>query len=75
MAPFDREFFGGRNALEMEAETLFGLVAALDDIAPGFAEIAQARVAFAVDGVFTPNWSNALAGAAEVVMLPRIAGG
>lgn len=75
LAPFDREFFGGRGVLELHAETLFGLVAALDTIAPGFAEVAQARAAFAVDGVFAPNWSKPLAEAAEVVLLPRIAGG
>lgn len=75
MSPFDHEFFGGRNRLELEAETLFGLVRELDGIAPGFAEIAQARAAFAIDGVFTPNWSSSLAGAAEVILLPRVAGG
>ncbi len=75
MPPFDREFFGGTDRLELEADTLFGLVRQLDALSPGFAEAAETRAAFAVDGVFKPNWSTSLAGAAEVIVLPRVAGG
>lgn len=75
MPPFDREFFGGRAVLELEADTLLGMVRALDGIAPGFANIAESRAAFAIDGVFTPNWSTAVVGAAEVILLPRVSGG
>ena len=75
MPPFEREFFGGHDRLELEADTLFGLVRKLDAIAPGFADIAEVRAAFAIDGVFAPNWSSPLAGAAEVILLPRVSGG
>ena len=75
MPPFDREFFGGRDALDLDAPTLFALVERLDAEAPGFAEIAEARAAFAVDGVFTPDWTRSLDGVAEVVVLQRVAGG
>lgn len=75
MPPFDREFFGGRDRLDVEADTLFALVGKLDEIAPGFAEVADSRAAFAVDGVYTPVWSVALADAREVILLPRVAGG
>jgi molybdopterin synthase sulfur carrier subunit len=74
MPPFDREFFGG-DRLEMSATNLFDLVGRLDAAAPGFAEIAPIRAAFAIDGVFTPDWSSPLAGAREVILLPRVGGG
>ena len=75
MPPFDREFFGGRDRLDLEADTLFALVGKLDAIAPGFAEVADSRAAFAIDGVYTPIWSSPLAGVNEVILLPRVAGG
>jgi molybdopterin synthase sulfur carrier subunit len=74
MPPFDREFFGG-DRLELSADTLFGLVAELDALAPGFGEQAPIRAAFAIDGVFAPDWSSSLAGADEVILLPRVGGG
>jgi molybdopterin synthase sulfur carrier subunit len=75
MPPFDSEFFGGSDRLEMAADTLFGLVGKLDELAPGFADLAHVRAAFAIDGVYTPDWSSSLKGASEVVLLPRVAGG
>lgn len=75
MPPFDREFFGGKDRLDLDAPTLFALVGILDAEAPGFAEIAEARAAFAVDGVFTHDWTRSLAGVVEVVLLQRVAGG
>ena len=75
MPPFDREFFGGSDRLELEAASLFALVGKLDAIAPGFAAAAESRAAFAVDGVIAPVWSVPLAGADEVILLPRVAGG
>ncbi|MEO6091607.1 MAG: MoaD/ThiS family protein [Novosphingobium sp.] len=74
MPPFDREFFGG-DRLDMDATNLFDLVARLDARAPGFATIAEARAAFAIDGVFAPDWSLPLADACEVIVLPRVGGG
>jgi sulfur-carrier protein len=75
MPPFDKEFFGGRDRLQLDAPTLMALVGRLDGVAPGFAEIAEARAAFAIDGVFTPDWTRSTADAAEVILLPRVAGG
>jgi len=74
MSPFDKEFFG-TDRLALEAGTLFGLVDALDALCPGFAAIAPPRVHFAVDGVLETDWSRPLAGAAEVIVLPRVGGG
>lgn len=75
MPPFDREFFGGRDRLELEAPTLFALVGKLDEEARGFADIAEARAAFAIDGVYASDWTRSLADAAEVILLPRVSGG
>lgn len=75
MPPFDREFFGGRDRLDLDALTLFALVGKLDAEAPGFAEIAEARAAFAIDGVVTPDWTSSTANATEVILLQRVSGG
>jgi sulfur-carrier protein len=74
MPPFDREFFDS-DRLDLTAVNLFDLVQRLDERAPGFAEIAAIRAAFAIDGVFTADWSSPLAGAGEVILLPRVGGG
>lgn len=75
MPPFDREFFGGEATLELSAPSLLALVDRLGELAAGFADQAEARAAFAVDGVFTPDWTRSLAGVTEVVLLQRVAGG
>ena len=69
------EFFGSREAMQLTAESLFDLVGMLDAMAPGFAEIAPVRTAFAVDGNIVADWSTSLQGAREVFLLPRIGGG
>jgi hypothetical protein len=75
MPPFDREFFGGTDRFEITARTLFGLVNRLDEIGPGFADLADVRAAFAVDGVVQPDWSVPLEGVQEVVVMQKVAGG
>lgn len=75
MSPLDRQFFGGTDSFDLEARTLFGLLGKLEELAPGFAELADLRVSFAVDGVIEPDWSASLANASEVVVLAKIAGG
>lgn len=75
MPPFDKEFFGGRERLDLDARNLFDLVGVLDSEAPGFAGIADVRAAFAIDGVVNSDWSASLTGASEVILLPRVGGG
>lgn len=75
MPPFDREFFGGKDRLDLDAGNLFGMVRELDGLAPGFARVAEVRAAFAVDGTYTADWSMSLADADEVILLPRVGGG
>lgn len=75
MPPFDREFFGGRDRLELTARSLLAMVTVLDREGPGFSEIADMRAQFAVDGVVESDWTTPLDGATEVIVLPRVGGG
>ncbi len=75
MPPFDREFFGGTDCFDVSAKTLFGVVNKLDELGPGFADLADVRAAFAVDGVVQPDWSVSLEGAQEIVVMQKVAGG
>ena len=75
VGPFAAEFFAGRDSIEIEAVNMFALVRALDALGPGFADAVQERAAIAVDGVVVADWSAPLAGAAEVLIVPKIAGG
>jgi hypothetical protein len=75
MPPFDREFFGGTDCFDLSAKTLFGVVNKLDELGPGFADLADVRAAFAVDGAVQPDWSVSLEGAQEIVVMQKVAGG
>ncbi len=75
MPPFDREFFGGTDRFEIAAKTLFGVVNQLNELGPGFADLADVRAAFAVDGEVQPDWSVPLGDAKEVVVMQKVAGG
>lgn len=75
MPPFDKDLFDGKDRLDLEAPTLFALVGEIDKLAPGFAETADMRATFAIDGVVTGDWSTSLADATEVILLPRVGGG
>ncbi len=75
LPPFAGQFFAGATRIEIEAANLFGVVAALDALAPGFADEAGLRAAFAVNGAVCNDWSAPLAAGAEVTLFPRVAGG
>ncbi len=75
MPPFDREFFGGADRFEITGRTLFGVVNRLEELGPGFADLADVRAAFAVDGVVQADWSVPLEGVQEVVVMQKVAGG
>lgn len=75
MPPFADEFLGGTREFAIEAGTLFALVRALDRIGPGFAEEVEGRGAVAVDGAVVTDWSTPLGESADVLIIPRVAGG
>lgn len=77
---FAAEFFGSRESIEFAPDdiasgNLFGLVGRLDALAPGFAEIAPVRAAFAVDGTVVSDWSTPLTADSDIFLLPRVGGG
>lgn len=73
--PLAGEFFAGREEFQLAAATLFDAVRLLDSEAPGFAEAAEMRAAFAVDGAMTPDWSTPVGPDAQILVIARIAGG
>lgn len=75
LEPFASQFFAGAQELTAEAGSIFSLVSALDRMAPGFAEAAELKAAFAVDGVVRSDWAEPIVGNAQVVLFPRVAGG
>ena len=75
MPPFADEFLGGRRDVTLAAGTLFALVRALDRESPGFAEAVEMRGAIAVDGMVATDWSQPLRDEADVLVIPRVAGG
>lgn len=74
-APFDSRYFNGAAELDIPAANLFALVRALDQRAPGFAHAVEESGLLAVNGTAADDWSIALAADAEVLIVPRIAGG
>lgn len=75
MPSFCSEFFGSSEEMRIPAANLFQLVQALEERAPGFAEVAGIKVAFAVDGELTHDWTAPLADSSEVLLVPRVGGG
>lgn len=75
MSPLASEFFEGADSIEVEAGNVFDLVRALDRRNPGFADVADVRVAFAVDEVLTTDWATPLSSSSAVLLVPRVGGG
>ncbi|MCB2080837.1 MAG: hypothetical protein KDE55_24445 [Novosphingobium sp.] len=75
MPPFGNEFFGGKDRLDVDAKSLFGVARALDTIGSGFGDVAEVRAQFAIDGVVEPDWSTPVLDTSEVILLPRVGGG
>jgi molybdopterin converting factor small subunit len=75
MPPFAGEFFGGSGEVVVEGANLFRLIEALDVLGPGFADAAEARAGFGVDGAVQADWSAPLEPGAKVIVFARVAGG
>ena len=75
LAPFSQQFFGGTAQLNVSAKNIFGLIEALNALAPGFADVAGLRATFAIDGSVQNDWSATIPTDAEVTLFPRVAGG
>ena len=75
MPPLDAEFFGGEGCMDVNAGNVFELVRALDRRNPGFADVADVRVAIAVDDVLIADWTTSLSDDSDVLLVPRVGGG
>lgn len=60
---------------EIDARTVFELVARLDERWPGIADLLGTQVSIAVDGELIADWSQSLERSSEVLLVPHIAGG
>ncbi|MDB5724889.1 MAG: hypothetical protein JWQ16_1643 [Novosphingobium sp.] len=74
-APLNGEFPGGAGELDVDASSVFELVRKLDVLSPGAREFIETNVSIAVDGELIGDWSTALTGLSEVLLVPHIAGG
>jgi molybdopterin converting factor small subunit len=69
-------FTGGLARFEVEAATVGGLIAELEDHFPGLGRHIERRMAVVIDGEIHQDAHGAsLVGASEVWLIPRIGGG
>ncbi len=71
-----RDLTGGVTSFEVQAGTVRALFTALDALFPGLGQLASERMALAIDGeIHQDALTEVLPADAEVVLIPRIAGG
>lgn len=71
-----RDLAGGRDHFEVDVPTVRALLAELERRHPGLGVHVREHMAIAIDGELHQDaWDEALAPDAEVVLVPRIAGG
>lgn len=71
-----RDLTGGRDAFDVEAATVVGLIRALEQRFPGLGQLVEDEMSFAIDGeIHQDALSERLRPDSEVVLIPRISGG
>lgn len=75
LPPFAGLLPGEGDELTVPGATIFALVRALDERAPGFAEVAELGAAIAVNGLAVADWTTRLDDDDEVLFVPKVAGG
>ncbi len=71
-----RDGAGGESSVDIEASTINELLQRLVDRYPGMQSHLDKGIAVAIDGeVYRDDWTVTIPADAEVVLLPRIAGG
>jgi sulfur-carrier protein len=69
-------FTGGVSELEIQADTVRGLIDELEARYPGFGEFIDRRMAIAIDGEIHQNaWFSPIGPDSEVCLIPKIGGG
>jgi molybdopterin synthase sulfur carrier subunit len=67
---------GGRTTFEVEASNVIGLLRALGETYPDLKPILDAGVVVAIDNaVYRDSWLQPIPDGAEVMLLPKLAGG
>jgi molybdopterin synthase sulfur carrier subunit len=71
-----RDFTGGVEAFDIEAQTVRGLIRELDRKFPGLGEHVEENMAIAIDGEIHQDALGAAIGeTSEIVLIPKISGG
>lgn len=71
-----RDFTGGIDAFDVEANTVRSLIRELDAKYPGLGEFVESNMAIAIDGeIFQDALSAPLQSNSEIVLIPKISGG
>ena len=69
-------FTDGVTEVDVEADTVGRLIAALEARFPGLGEFVDRRMAIAIDGEIHQNsWTSSIGPASEVYLIPKIGGG
>ena len=71
-----RQFTGGENELELQAETIRQLLRQLGERHPGLKPHLEDGIAVAIDGtIYQDAWLEPIPVGSEVHLMPKIAGG
>ena len=71
-----RQFTGGENKLELQAETIRQLLRQLGERHPGLKPHLEDGIAVAIDGtIYQDAWLEPIPAGSEVHLMPKIAGG
>ncbi len=70
------QFTGGREAFDVRATTVAGMIRELDQRYPGLGDYVQRRMAIAIDGeIYQDAEAAVFVQDAEVCLIPKIGGG
>ena len=70
------QFTGGREAFDVRATTVAGLIRELDLRYPGLGDYVQRRMAIAIDGeIYQDADAAVISAGSEVCLIPKIGGG
>jgi molybdopterin converting factor small subunit len=74
---FSRRYTGGKREFEIEAQTLRGVIKALDGMYPGLGEHLEEETTVAIDGAIhdQPGYYQKLRQGSEVFFIPKLEGG
>ena len=71
-----RQFTGGENELELQADTIRQLLRQLAERHPGLKPHLEDGIAVAIDGtIYQDAWLEPIPAGSEVHLMPKIAGG